>query len=274
MPELPEIETVKRTLSPHLLGRRIEGVELRRAEVVKHPDAGQFAAALRGAYIQELARRGKYLLIRLQNGATLAVHLRMTGRLLCVEAERPLKAHTHLIFRLDDGRELRFSDTRRFGGLWLLQAGERDDCTGMHKLGVEPFDAVFGAEYLQQRLGRRNISVKQGILDQSVLAGLGNIYADEACFAAALLPQKCCRELSAGEWQALAAAIPPILEAAIANNGTTFSDYLDGEGREGQNMPYLNVYGRGGQPCRNCGAALEKTRVGGRGTVYCPHCQK
>lgn len=273
MPELPEVETVKRTLSPHLIGKTIITCENIRGEVIKHPDAMGYAAAVSGRRIEDLGRRGKYLLIRLDSGDSIVVHLRMTGRLLYAEAAHPRQKHTHVVMHLDDGCELRFCDTRRFGCLWLLGKDEEDSFTGMQNLGIEPFDEQFSAAYLQQHLGKRKITAKQGILDQAVLAGLGNIYADEALFAAGVHPQKPCTQVTAEQWQKLAEAIPPILCSSIANNGTTFNDYRDGEGKEGANLPFLQAYGRGGQPCRRCGALLAKTRVGGRGTVFCPICQ-
>lgn len=274
MPELPEIETVCRTLLPHVAGRRLEAVAVLHADAVKYPSVEQFIAGAAGHTISGLSRRGKYLLIHLDHGATLVAHLRMTGRLLCAPAAHERKPHTHLVFTLDNGYELRFSDTRRFGGFWLLKPGESDSVSGMQKLGPEPLDAGFHAQYLSDKLGKRRSAIKCGILDQRVIAGLGNIYADEALFAAGLHPARPCCSLSACEWQALADAIPPVLRAAIANNGTTFSDYLDGEGQEGRNMPLLKVYGRAGQSCRACGAKLQKTRIGGRGTSFCPSCQK
>lgn len=277
MPELPEIETVKRTLAPLLCGRVISEAALLRPEVIRHPLAADFAARLRGCRIMALARRGKYLLTELSSAAgaqTLVAHLRMTGRLLCTPGDHPLKPHTHVIFRLDNDMELRFSDTRRFGGLWLLAAGEPDTFTGMARLGVEPLGASFSAAYLKNKLGRRRVAVKCALLDQSVVAGLGNIYVDETLFRARIHPARLCCTLADAEWQAVADAVPPVLEAAIANNGTTFHDFLDGEGREGQNMPLLDAYGRAGQPCRRCGARMEKTRINGRGTCFCPNCQQ
>lgn len=273
MPELPEVETVKRTLTPLLLNRRILAVRAEREVVIKHPLPADFAARLSGRQISGLGRRGKYLLLLLDDGQTLAAHLRMTGRLLCTPADLPPKPHTHVVFSLDDGQELRFSDARRFGCLWLLAPGEQDTYTGMAGLGPEPFDSEFSWEYLQARLGGRRSPVKNGILDQHVLAGLGNIYADECLFLAGLRPERPCSSLSAADWQALARQIPAVLTASIANNGTTFNDFLDGQGREGQNMPHLWAYGRAGLSCKRCGSRMEKTRVGGRGTCYCPQCQ-
>lgn len=273
MPELPEIETVKRTLTPLLPGRRIEQVRLQKAEVIAHPAAEDFAARLAGATITELSRRGKYLLIHLAGGATLIAHLRMTGRFVYAQAGQPQNPHTHVIFSLDNGQELRFSDVRRFGRLWLLAPGETDTVSGIHKLGLEPLDSACDAAYYSSRLAGRRVTIKQGLLDQAVVAGLGNIYVDEALFVAGLDPRRLTCQLKPEEWQALAECIPQILQTSIDNNGTTFRDYLDGEGNKGRNLPHLRAYGRAGQPCLRCGTPMEKLVVGGRGTTYCPNCQ-
>ena len=274
MPELPEVETVIRTLRPQLEGRSIRRVEVRHDDVIHHPAPADFIARLQGRTIAELHRRGKYICVALDDGQLLAAHLRMTGRLLAADPAQELLPHTHVIMDLSDGRQLRYADVRRFGGFWLLAKGEEDTCTGMERLGVEPLGDDFTADYLTSRLGRRACPVKNGILDQSVIAGLGNIYADETLFAAGVRPERECRSLTEEEWQKIAAVIPPILEAAISHKGTTFSDFLDGTGREGENAAFLQAYGRAGQPCKKCGAIMEKTRIGGRGTCFCPCCQK
>lgn len=274
MPELPEVETVVRTLRPNLEGRSITRVEIRHEDVIHYPGAADFIDRLQGRTIAELRRRGKYICLTLDDGELLAAHLRMTGRLLYADPEQELLPHTHVVMTLDDGGQLRYADVRRFGGFWLLANNEEDTVTGMQHLGVEPLDEGFSAEYLISRLGRRACPVKNGILDQSVIAGLGNIYADETLFAAHVRPDRLCRSLTEAEWRRIAEAIPPILEAAIANRGTTFSDFLDGTGREGDNVAFLKAYGRYGQPCKDCGAVMEKTRIGGRGTCFCPSCQK
>ena len=274
MPELPEIETVKRTLTPLLPGRRITAVRVLKPEVVAYPSPQTFAARLEGATFGELARRGKYLLMSLDSGDTLIAHLRMTGRFLYAPADYEQKPHTHVILSLDNGNELRFSDVRRFGRLWLIPAGSEDTVSGIHKLGPEPLSAACGAAYYRDKLAGRRINIKQGLLDQSVVAGLGNIYVDEALFQAGLDPRRPAGQLTEAEWQALAQAIPQILQKAIENNGTTFRDYLDGEGNAGHNLPNLQAYGRAGQPCLKCGTTMERLVVAGRGTTFCPKCQR
>ena len=274
MPELPEVETVKRTLEPLVCGSAIISCQTTHPEMIHHPTAEEYLRAIAGQRIIATGRRGKFLLFELASGDRMIAHLRMTGRFLCVPPEQPPLPHTHIVWQLDNGRELRFSDTRRFGCVWLQRKDEQDDFSGIHKLGLEPFDPAFCGAYLKDKLGRRHVTLKQGILDQTVIAGLGNIYADEVLFAAAMSPVRRTDTLSDAEWQTLAEAVCPILEASIERRGTTFSDYLDGEGREGGNMPYLQAYKRAGKPCKRCGAVMERIKVGGRSTFYCPSCQK
>ena len=274
MPELPEVETLKRSLEAALIGQRIQAIQIKRADLIKRPDAESFARTLSGKQIVALGRRGKFLLIHIEDGAKLVVHLRMTGRLVCSDPEQPELPHTHLCFELENGRVLRYSDTRRFGCLWLVAPGEEDDFTGLAKLGREPLDAAFSGDYLWESLAKRRIKVKQGLLDQSVIAGLGNIYVDEALYQAGVRPDRLCTDISTEEWQSLAEAIPPILNSSIQHRGTSFSDYLDGEGKKGDNLAFLKAYQREGQPCERCGTLLEKIRVGGRGSCFCPKCQK
>lgn len=274
MPELPEVETVRRILEPQLRGRVVTGLDVHHPAVLAHPAPEAFRHAVRSARIGELGRRGKFLLVRLDGGAALVIHLRMTGQLLLTPPDYPMKAHTHAVFRLDNGNELRFVDTRRFGRLWLLGAEERDTFTGIHKLGPEPFDETFGAAYLERTLGKRHIAVKQALLDQAAVAGIGNIYADESLFAANLHPLRPTDSIRRAEWKRLAAAIPQVLDKAIADNAMTPEEYLAGEGAEYRNTPFFQVYGRAGQACPRCGTVLERIKIAGRGSCYCPRCQK
>ncbi len=274
MPELPEVETIKRTLEPLLVGRSIGRLLILRADVIKHPQAEDFARLLNGRKIAGLGRRGKYLLIDVAGGYQLVVHLRMTGRLVCCSPQEERAKHTHVIFPLDDGKELRFTDVRRFGCLWLLAPEEVDNFTGMAKLGPEPLSPAFDAAYLGQVLAKRKSSIKQALLDQHLLAGLGNIYVDEALFIASITPLRPANQLSQKELKSLAAAIVQVLEQGIENNGTTFSDYVDGRGNKGANLGHLWAYGRAGQACRRCGQILMRQKVAGRSTVFCPCCQK
>ena len=273
MPELPEVETIKRSLQPLLNKKRIEQVEIYQPVVVAHPSAAAFRKGLLGRRIVGFDRRGKYLILWLDGEGRLVVHLRMTGRLLYTNGKEPVAKHTHLIFFLDDGQQLRYCDTRRFGRLWLLEKGEKDVYTGMEKLGPEPFASAFGAAYLCNALRNRHITIKQALLDQSVVAGLGNIYTDEALFVARIHPARLVDTLGFAEWEALAKAILQVLASSIENHGTSFRDYMDSLGRRGENLAHLYVYAQKGKPCKVCGQPVERTVLAGRSTFYCPHCQ-
>lgn len=273
MPELPEVETVRRVLEPQLSGRRVIKAAAARPEVIVRPELPEFCRFTESAVIMGMGRRGKFLLFYLDNGAVLILHLRMTGQLICVPADFPVRRHTHVAFSLDNGMELRFIDTRRFGRLWLARPGEEDTFSGIGRLGPEPFDGEFGAGYLQKKLGGRAITVKQGLLDQSVVAGIGNIYADEALFEAKICPRTPANKMSKGKWARLAAASRLALGRAVEGNAVTPEEYLAGEGAEYRHNDFF-VYGREGEACRLCGTAIERVKIGGRSSFYCPKCQK
>ena len=274
MPELPEVENVLRVLSPQVTGRRIIRAELIRPEVVAHPEAEAFQRGVTGRRIEGMARRGKYLAFRLDDGAELVLHLRMTGFLFCASPGYPEEKHTHLVFTLSDGMELRYSDLRHFGRFWLLTCGEADRVTGREKLGPEPFDPQLSGAYYRSRLGRSARAVKAGLLDQTVVAGIGNIYADEILHAAGISPSRPASTLTDAEWARLAEAIPAILQEAIDTIAMTPEEYLARRGREYRNTPLLRVYGRAGCPCRACGTTLTSRRIAGRTSCWCPACQK
>jgi len=274
MPELPEVETVKRVLEPQITGRKIAGIEVRNPQVIARPGAEEFCAALAGQTIAGMGRRGKFLKIMLESGDAVVLHLRMTGSLLLAPRGWPEEKHTHLVFILDDGSELRYSDVRRFGRFWLLRAGETDDFTGAQKLGLEPFDKALTAKYLQNTFAKSKRAVKDCLLDQSVIAGIGNIYSDEILFAAKIRPDRAAESLARTEWARLARLIPELLSYFLEKNAISAEDYLAGKGEDYRNTPYLQVYGHAGEPCPVCGETLQKTVVAGRGSVYCPKCQK
>lgn len=273
MPELPEVETVKRSLEPHLKGRKITGISLAKPVVIAHPGAREFLEAVVGSEIVSLGRRGKFLQIFLDKGL-LAVHLRMTGQLVLASPETAAPKHTHLIFTLDDGKELRFTDIRRFGRIWFIPEGEEDTYSGIGKLGPEPFSPEFDFSYLKAKLQNRKINIKQALLDQAVVAGLGNIYVDECLFAAGIMPSRSVSRLNDEEWQKLVQVIPEILEESIKSRGTSFRDYRDGLGQKGNNSSNLKVYQRKGQPCQKCKQPISRMVVAQRSTFYCGQCQK
>ncbi len=273
MPELPEVESIRRVLEPQIRGLTIRRVDANRPEIVAHPGAEEFCARVTGQTIDRVERRGKFLALRLASGDRIILHLRMTGCLLLTPADLPAERHTHLIFQMDDGRELRFSDPRRFGRFWLIGAGEADAYSGMEKLGMEPTDPALSAETLMQAFGRRRRSVKECLLDQSVVAGIGNIYSDEILFAARIRPSRPARDLTAEEWARLARAIPERIVFFTEKNAISPEEYLAARGQDYRNTPFLRVYGHGGEPCPVCGEALRRTVIGGRSSVFCPACQ-
>ena len=274
MPELPEIETIKSIIEPQIQELTIENVTVNRPEVIAYPTANVFSDLLTGQTISHMVRRGKFLIFILHSGDHIVLHLRMTGCLLLTPADFPEEKHTHIVFQLSNKRELRFSDTRRFGRFWLLQNGETDTYSGIDRLGVEPFSSVLTAEYLIAHLGKRKKTIKECLLDQSVAAGIGNIYSDEILFAAGIYPARPANSLKRAEWERLAAAIPECLCHFIEVNKMTQEEYLKTKGQDYRNTPFLQVYGQEGKPCPKCEATLFRIVVGGRSSVYCPACQK
>ena len=274
MPELPEVETVRRVLEPQLAGRVIEGVDVLNGQVVAHPAPEAFASVLVGRKIAGMGRRGKYLAVALDDGSELVVHLRMTGQLLVAPPDAPVEKYTHLVLRLSDGAELRYLDTRRFGRFWLFAPGEPDEVSGRCKLGPEPDDAVLTVAYLKAQAGRKRKPIKELLHDQSVVAGIGNIYSDEILFDARVNPLKPCCTLDDEEWERLARSIPRIIAWGIEEDVMTPEEYLRGQGKEYRNAEHLRAYGREGEPCSRCGAPLQRTKVGSRSSYFCPECQK
>lgn len=273
MPELPEVESVRRTLLPHLQGRRISGVTLYKPGQIRYPEPEAFVAQISGAEITGISRRGKYLLLELDGRRQLIAHLRMSGRLYISDPASPLAKHTHVVYDLDDGRQLRYTDMRTFGGFHLLGPAGEGAPEGLLRLGPEPMDPACSAEYLHQAMASRRGKVKALLLDQHLLSGLGNIYADETLFLSGIHPERPGASLSLADCERLRQALLDVLGRAIAKRGTTFSLYVDGQGRAGDFYEDLQVYGQDGTPCRTCGTIIRKIRVGGRGTHFCPHCQ-
>ena len=274
MPELPEVETIKRVLEPQIKGLTIEKATAKRPEVVARPAADEFCRLLTGQTISHMTRRGKFLVIQLNSNDRIILHLRMTGCLLITPADYPEEKHTHIIFNLSNGKELRFSDTRRFGRLWLLGKDEADTYSGMDKLGIEPLDGLLTAGYLNTRLGKRKKAIKECLLDQNIIAGIGNIYSDEILFTAGIYPARPANSLDMREYERLAAAIPERISYFIEVNKITPEEYLETKGQDYRNTPFLQVYGQEGKPCPKCGETLCRIVVGGRSSVYCPVCQK
>lgn len=275
MPELPEVETIKRELRPCLVGRSLEAVDINLERLVKFPDADCLRQNLPGQRVLDLQRRGKYLLWPLESGAKLVLHLGMTGQLRYLPRGNPGQPgkHTRMQIHLDDGASLRFDDSRTFGRLYLLPGADESPIAGLCRLGPEPWDRDFTPERFLELLQRRKSAIKSVLLQQEVVAGLGNIYADEALFAAGIHPARPACTLSGPEAESLHLALRQVLERAVECGGTTFRDYVRGDGSRGSFQEQLQVYGRQGQECGCCQTSLQLVRLGGRSSVYCPVCQ-
>ena len=267
MPELPEVETVRASLEPLLTGRTFEQVEIRDGRLTRPLDPVVVAAELQGERVAAVERRGKYLLLRLESDRALVVHLRMTGSFRAEETP-----HTRAVITLDDDTRIVYRDVRRFGTWLLLEPGELDEY--LHaKLGAEPLGRGFGPRALAAALAGRRAPIKAALLDQRTVAGLGNIYVDEALWRARIHPLRPARELDADEVREVHRGIRAALRMGIARQGATLRDYAQPDGRRGGMQHEFKVYGRGGEPCDRCGTPIEKTRAGGRGTWFCPSCQ-
>ncbi len=271
MPELPEVETIKNTLSDDLIGKTIASAEFRLGKYSETIDKED----LIGRKILRLSRRGKYLLLHLSEGFCLIFHLRMTGRLLFDVEEAPGgEKYTRMVIGFTDGTGLKFHDVRTFGMAWLLPESELDTFPPLQKLGCEPLGDDFDAEYLKNKLQRRSGNIKSLLLDQTAVAGIGNIYADESLFRAGIHPLTQVSRLNDDELKKLCQAIREVLSEGIRNGGTTIRDYVDGSGVKGNFQNYLKVYGRTAQPCEKCGTPIKRIKISGRSTHFCPHCQK
>ncbi|TMC31891.1 MAG: bifunctional DNA-formamidopyrimidine glycosylase/DNA-(apurinic or apyrimidinic site) lyase [Chloroflexi bacterium] len=281
MPELPEVETVVRDLRPQLSGRKIASAQLTRdplisGRLIRYPSPPTFVRRLRGRTIKTVERRGKYIVMPLdQDGERLVVHLGMTGHLRVWEPEEATVKHTHFRALLDSGLELRYDDQRQFGRLLL---GQHDELVAARafpaRLGPEPIHGDLTEAEFERLIRARRRPVKSALLDQSFLAGVGNIYADEACFRAGIRPSRWTHRLTVRERRALYSAIQEVLENSIAARGSSIINYVDAFGLRGSNQERLLVYGRSGEPCLRCGTPLQGTRLAGRGTVYCRKCQR
>ncbi|MCR3923060.1 MAG: bifunctional DNA-formamidopyrimidine glycosylase/DNA-(apurinic or apyrimidinic site) lyase [Firmicutes bacterium] len=273
MPELPEVETIRRGLANVLPGRVFARVDVYYGGSVKQPAVAEFTQTIPGQRVSSVGRRGKYLQIFLENGLVLVVHLRMTGKLLFSPTPIELDKHTHLVFTFTDGACLTFNDVRKFGTVYLLPPHRMCEIKGLACLGPEPLSADFCLEYMKAKMTKRKTSIKALLLNQEFVAGLGNIYADEALHRAGIKPDRAVISLTSQEREILYHAVCEVLHEAINWRGTTMSDYRDASGSYGQFQNRLRVYQRHGKPCLYCGERIERIVVAGRGTHYCPACQ-
>ncbi len=289
MPELPEVETYVRALKPLLNGKTILEAEVRWPRTIAAPDASIFPDLVRGRRFASFRRRGKYMLLGLDSGETLIVHLRMTGELRIhgpapgpLDHDSALGAstadlqvppadhHTHVIFQLDTGEELRFRDIRKFGRIWLVT----DEESVVGKLGPEPLDAEFLPQHLERALARRTASIKSLLLNQSIVAGVGNIYADEALFRARIDPRRAGGQLNAEEIVRLHQGLQDVLQAGIEAQGSSLQNYAPPTGGKGGFQEKFQVFRRGGEPCFHCNAPISRIVLAQRSTHFCPDCQK
>jgi formamidopyrimidine-DNA glycosylase len=274
VPELPEVETVRRQLADSLTGRRFARVQIDDPRVVRPFEPTAVAGELEGERVCGVERRGKYLIARFDSGRSLLIHLRMTGSLRHAApgalADDP---HRRAVVTLDDGSDVAYRDVRRFGTWLLVGPGELEPYLA-RRLGAEPLDRGFTADRLGSRLRHRHAPIKAAILDQRTIAGLGNIYADEALWYARVHPRRPAGELTPDDVRRLHRGVRRALVAGIDRQGATLRDYSLPDGAAGAMQHEFKVYGRAGEPCERCGTPIEKTRIAGRGTWYCPSCQR
>lgn len=273
MPELPEVEVVRRTLEPRLPGRKILSVDVHRGDL-REPVDERALRAMAGRRFQRPGRRGKYLLLPDDASGVLALHFGMSGRLTLVPETAPRREHEHLVWHLDGGERLRYVDPRRFGlALGLEKGSWRRDRHFAH-LGPEPLGEEWGAEALRQRSEGRRAPVKSFLMNARIVVGVGNIYANEALHRAGIHPTRSVARIGAARWKSLAGAVREVLEEGIERGGTTLQDFVDGSGAPGRNRAHLAVYDREDEPCPRCSSPIRRRTQSGRATFYCPRCQR
>lgn len=272
MPELPEVETIRQTLKQLVVGERIASIQVNYENIIKYPIVEEFKDLLIDQTINDINRRGKFLKFHLDENVLIS-HLRMEGNYSVHEEKEPYDKHTHIIFNFSSGKSLRYRDVRKFGTMHVYKKGEQNKTKPLNQLGPEPFDKNFTIDYFTERLQRTTRMIKTVLLDQTVVAGLGNIYVDETLFKAKVHPMRRAHTLSSEEIVAIRKYAIETLEEAIKQGGTTIRSYIDGHGEMGMFQQQLYVYGQENEPCQTCGEKIEKIKVIGRGTHICPMCQ-
>lgn len=274
MPELPEVEVLRLSLEPHLIGDRIETLEVHDPRLREPVDRRALSTATLGRRIERLRRRSKYLLIDLERDRTLVVHLGMSGRLTLVPQQTEREPHEHVAFALASGRRLRFRDPRRFGLVFAAKTSTLESEPHFARLGPEPLGPDFSGEALARAAAGRRGPVKAFLMDAGVVVGAGNIYAAEALFRAGVHPLRSVARISRARWDHLAETLIQVLGEAIHLGGTTLNDFADGDGNSGYFQTSLAVYGRDGEACLACGAVIKRTVLSNRSTFHCPRCQR
>ena len=272
MPELPEVETIKRGLEEKLSGAKIKEVIINLSKPIKMPSPVEFKKRLTGRKIQTVRRRGKYIILEIEGGDYLLIHLKLTGQLIVEKSGESLERHAHIIFCLSSGKDLRFIDLRRFGTMNLVD--RPDKLKAYNELGAEPLDSFFTVEKLKWIIDKRRTKIKQLLMDQKRIAGIGNIYAAEALFRAGINPLRAAGTLKDSEIKKLHRQIQTVLKEAIKHKGSSVDNYLTADGEEGDYEEKLLIYGRDKKICPVCQTKLKSIKLGGRGTNYCPKCQK
>lgn len=271
MPELPEVETVRTILIPYLVEQKISDTIINLPKILKNITPQDFQTKITGQTITNFTRRGKFLTLHLQNQDCIVIHFRMTGTLTIENADIPPEKHTHIILNFTNGKSLRYIDSRGFGHWWYFNKNQ-EDTSGQLLLGPEPQNVTL--KYLQQKFKNRQCPLKSALLDQHIIAGIGNIYADEICFRAQILPTKSVAKLSEPELQRLVAQIPTVINEFIQIHRVPFEVFAISKGKSYQKSTNRAVYGRKGLPCEKCGHPLTGIRIGQRSSVFCEHCQK
>lgn len=273
MPELPEVETVKNTLKKVLLNKRIENVRINYDNIIEYPSSKEFIEKIKGQYINDIHRRGKWLMFELTDYYLLS-HLRMEGKYFLKHIQDEIEKHEHVLFELDSGEELRYRDTRKFGKMLLIPKDEILECKQIKELGLEPWDNKLTSFYLMDKYKNKKLPIKSVLLEQSIITGIGNIYADEILFLSKINPCQVASSLTNENCEEIIKHTREVLERAIELGGTTIRSYESSEGVHGRFQINLLVHNRKDENCPNCGTPITKIVVGGRGTYYCKVCQK
>lgn len=273
MPELPEVETIRKTLAKFVLGKEIKDIDVLWPKIIKQPDdIEQFKHLLIGQTFQRIDRKGKFLLFYMDD-VVMVSHLRMEGKYRVVEKEIPVDKHTHVIFHLTNEQDLRYNDVRKFGTMHVFPIGKELIGKPLKQLGPDPFEENYSFDYVYEKLQRTSRNIKAALLDQTIIAGLGNIYVDETLFLAQVHPEKRANTLSKQEAKRIYQYTEKVLSEAVEQGGTTIRSYVNGEGEMGMFQQKLYVYGQEETACRHCGDIIVKLKVAGRGTHICPSCQ-
>ena len=273
MPELPEVETVKETLKLKLIGKKIKDVKVYYDGIIAYPEVKEFSKQIKNLPIKDIKRRGKWLMFDLDKYYLLS-HLRMEGKYFFKNKEDKLDNHEHVVFTLDDDEELRYRDTRKFGKMYLIKKEDINSIGPIKDLGLEPWDDNLNINYLKDKYKNKRLPIKTVLLDQSIIVGIGNIYADEILFLSKLNPLIKCCDLKDNDLDNIIKYTKEVLEKAIKLGGTTIRTYTSVDGVHGRFQNELLIHGKDKNVCPNCGQPIQKIRVGGRGTYYCVNCQK